>query len=650
MNNMKDKIKILHLEDDPNDAELVREMIAAGGLDVQIEVANSKQTFWNALDNKEFDLIISDYNLPEFDGLKALIEIQKKAKNIPFIFCSGTIGEERAVQCLQLGAMDYVLKQRMDRLVPAIKRAIRLVEEMKNRQVAENQLKRVMYAVENTNEAIFLTDTKGIITYVNPYFTTMYEWTREEVVGKATPRILKSGKHTNDFYEKLWNSLITNKSLKLEMVNQTKSGKIVEIKNLISPNYDDKNKLIGYVAIQTDISERKKNEREILKAKNEAEEMNNLKSYFLANISHEIRTPLISILGFSEILVDELENSEHRELAEHILDGGKRLMETVNSILTLQNIEKNKIEVSFTNFNLSSLVEKLFNKTKKVAGEKKLNCECRIEEKNIILNSDPILLEKALSNIIDNAIKFTKKGGVGIFLKTQKEGDSLFAVINIADTGIGIPNEKIDFVFQQFRQGSEGLSRAHEGMGIGLTIAKQYLDLLHGKISIKSEIGKGTLVQIKLPMQKSDVKIPSTSELLKTTIIEPKPEIKASKPLILLVEDNPSNRLLFKRFLSNEFQVEEAEDGLTGIAKAEAANYDLILMDINLGPGIDGVETFKRIRNLPNYSSIPVIAVTAFGMKEDKNKFLDYGFTDYMQKPVDKNELTLLIKKLVNKN
>jgi CheY-like chemotaxis protein len=192
------------------------------------------------------------------------------------------------------------------------------------------------------------------------------------------------------------------------------------------------------------------------------------------------------------------------------------------------------------------------------------------------------------------------------------------------------------------------MSRPFEGMGLGLSISKQLVELLHAQISIESKLDKGTIVKIKLQAIPDENKLSASINSLKNKIAEPLPNSNG-KPKILMVEDNSGNRTLFTRYLEKDFDLDIAENGISGIAKADTKQYSLILMDINLGPGIDGIETLKRIRALPNYSYVPIIAVTAYAMPWDKQKFLDYGFDDYLQKPLDRNELIEKINDLIKK-
>jgi len=765
---MEQNITILHLEDNDHDAELIKEILELGEIEANVIRAKNRDEFIEHVEKMDFDLIISDYNLPQYDGLKALLLVKKKDKSIPFVFCSGAIGEERAVQCLQLGATDYVLKERIDKLVPAVKRTIALVAEQKERKKNEelfkilvqnlndsvsitdydgnvlfmnrytsplfelpkdgsikelnvasfihpdsmpsvmeivNKLKKenfysltelkaltfnkvekyieakgsiidwngkkvalnvirditdrkksyselltIRSAVQQASEAIFITDERGIINYVNPSFTKLYGWQPEEVLGKYSPNILKSGEHSAEFYTDLWRKLLAKQPLVLEMINKTKDGKKIDVKNIISPIAQN-NTVIGFLATQTDITLRKLHEKEILMAKKEAEEMSKLKSYFLSNISHEMRTPLISILGFSEILLNEVKDEEHKEAASHILNSGKRLIETINSILTLQNIEKEKIEISRITLNLSRIIGNVLLKFKTAVEQKGLKIVTRLDN-NIVLNTDSELLKKIICAILDNSIKITKKGEIKIESYSSNENGISNAYIKISDTGIGIATEKINQIFKLFRQESEGVSRSYEGMGIGLTIAKNLVKMLDGEIFIKSTLGVGTSILLKFQRLYTEKEIISQTMSGETIVPEVMRHTASRKAEILMVEDNPSIRLLFNKYLRNDFNVDEAENGLQGILKSNEKVYDLILMDINLGAGIDGIETFNRLQKSPRFEKIkiPVIAITAFSEQSDKKKFIEEGFAEYIRKPISKEDLLAILHKIIAKS
>ncbi|MFA7418082.1 MAG: response regulator [Melioribacteraceae bacterium] len=390
---------------------------------------------------------------------------------------------------------------------------------------------------------------------------------------------------------------------------------------------------------------------ELNSAKDKAEEMSKLKSIFLANMSHELRTPLISVLGFAELLQLEITDTKQLELVAQVLDGGKRLNITLNSILEWSKLESEKHSFKLSLHYLATVLQKNIDLIKPMASAKNIFVQTQFKEANIRANIDLDLFEKAIFQLMHNAIKFTSRGGVSVTLNQAVKDDISWAVIQITDTGIGIQKEYLTKVFADFRQGSEGLNRSYEGSGLGLSIARKMIELMNGKLEIESEVGKGTTLSIYLPVVLDETALKQKiEERGKAIVVKPENETIKVAPSILYVEDNESNRMLVHRILEREFQFSEAEDGFNGIAIASKKHFDLVLMDINLGIGINGIETMYGIRKIPGYFKIPIIAVTAYAMLGDKERLLREGFDDYLQKPFSKEELIKLVKAFVIKN
>ncbi len=428
----------------------------------------------------------------------------------------------------------------------------------------------------------------------------------------------------------------------------------LRIKNLLKARYlyqqIENQNLILEDKVKERTIELEKTNVELISAKEQAEEMNKLKSIFLANMSHELRTPLISILGFAELLQLELLNAEQLELVDQVLKGGRRLNLTLNSILEWSKLESEKLSLKLSPFNLSQEIQKNIALYLPMANLKKLFIRSEFCDPNLIATIDTGLFDKAFFQLIHNAIKFTDKGGIIVALNQIKKEEVVWAVIQITDTGIGIPKENLDKIFVEFRQSSEGPSRSYEGSGLGLSIAKKMIELMNGKIEIESEIGKGSTFSIWLPAVLDEKALNLKIEEKRKTI-EVNPAIRKTDlaPIVLLVEDNQSNRMLVNRMLGKDFRVQEAEDGFTGIALASQNLFNLILMDINLGYGISGIETMQGIRKIPGYFKVPIIAVTAYAIFGDKERLLKEGFDDYIQKPFTKEELINHVKISVTK-
>jgi CheY-like chemotaxis protein len=283
----------------------------------------------------------------------------------------------------------------------------------------------------------------------------------------------------------------------------------------------------------------------------------------------------------------------------------------------------------------------------KIATKKNLYLKTEILEKNIQVEIDQLLFRDAIFQVVDNGIKFTKKGGVLVQIATQRVNEQLKAMIKVIDTGVGIQNDDIQKVFGEFRQASEGLNRAFEGLGVGLNLAKKIVEMMNGEITIESETGKGSVVTILLPIKMDEKRITEEIAVRKrTTMFESTLSKTLDQPSVLLVEDNPLNRDVMKIYLKNKYNVTEACDGISALVMAGQTNFDIVLMDINLGEGIDGIETMKRLRALDHYKKIPIIAITAYVLAGDKERFLEQGFDNYLAKPFTREMLAKMLEKV----
>ncbi|MCE1164979.1 MAG: PAS domain S-box protein [Bacteroidetes bacterium] len=398
-----------------------------------------------------------------------------------------------------------------------------------------------------------------------------------------------------------------------------------------------------------DITERKNLEIELIAAKEKAEEMYRIKSNFLSNMSHELRTPMVGILGFSEILNEEIGDMELKRMAHVIHKSGSRLMETLNLILDLSLVESNKLDINITEFNLVSVVDEVITLFYNAAAIKKLFLvrDSDINAINVMLDSR--LIHQILNNLINNAIKYTIKGGVTVSVVKEKILQEEFAVIRIKDTGIGIPEEKWDLIWEEFRQVSEGYNRMFEGTGLGLNITKRFVDKLGGEVRVeKSILGEGTTFKLTLPLAKEE-KQELKNETNQTDTNEPNIiSIKdGSLPEVLYVEDEMPAFILVKSYLNRYCNITHAASGNEAVELAEKNKFDFILMDINLGKGIDGLQTVKLIRNIEGYEKTAIVATTAYAMKEEKDEFLKNGCTHYISKPFLKKELISLIRNII---
>lgn len=400
--------------------------------------------------------------------------------------------------------------------------------------------------------------------------------------------------------------------------------------------------------IFNDISDKKKLITEITEAKNKAEEMNRLKSNFLANMNHELRTPLNGIMGFASILFDELQEEEYIQMAESIIDSSKRLSATLNLLLELSTVESDKILMDTKVLEVNELVNRVVKSLNTDAVKKHLKLEIISDYDLIYARLDDYYFPHVIHNLIDNAIKYTNEGEIKVVVGVENDNDGSYFYISVIDTGIGIPSEKIDLIWEEFRQVSEGLNRNYEGTGLGLTIVKKIVKLLDGNIEVKSEVGKGSRFTVRLP-KILEFPVPEiVEEEIKVKELEKSGKFigKEKLPVVLYVEDDRINQNVLRLFLKNSYNVELADDGYTALEKVKDKQYDLIFMDINLGSGMNGIEVTKEIRKIINYTSTPIVAITAYTSDADRLQFMEAGCSHYLAKPFLRENLINLINSI----
>jgi len=404
-----------------------------------------------------------------------------------------------------------------------------------------------------------------------------------------------------------------------------------------------------FIAIKEDITEQKLLEMDLRVAKEKAEEMSRLKSSLLLNLSHEIRTPMNGILGFAGLLKEQPLDDESLKMVDIISNSGRRLMTTLNSILDLAQVEAGKQNLQITPVHLSEMICNIQTPYIELAENKKLKFISTVEE-NICSLLDQRLLQNMLHHLLDNAIKFTASGTISLILKKEVLQGTPFATILIKDSGIGIPSEKLDLIFEAFRQGSEGMGRSFEGTGLGLTLCKKFVELLNGTITVDSVPEIGSTFTVRFPLY-----YPTPDELMLKPLASNTPEAEEipevskekKKARVLIVEDNEPNCELMEIYLRTYCDSDSVFSGKQAVKHAFINQYDLILMDINLGPDMDGIQATKEIRSLENYKSIPIIAVTGFSTNEEKTKILSSGIDQLLSKPFTREELLKIVRSVV---
>ena len=378
--------------------------------------------------------------------------------------------------------------------------------------------------------------------------------------------------------------------------------------------------------------------KQLVQAKVAAEEASRVKGDFLANMSHEIRTPMNSIIGFSDLLAALPMGQEQKDYVDTIRGSAGSLLGIINDILDFSKIESGKMEFESIPFSLSELVAEVTRSAKLRADRKGIDFRCTIESgAPELLLGDPLRTQQVLRNLAGNAVKFTKEGGVELLVRCETEGRLKRIRFYVQDTGIGLSQEDQVKVFQAFSQVDTSITRRFGGTGLGLSISNDLARLMGGRIGVRSELGRGSIFWLDLPLttpQQVTV-VDSTASTNPSPAEPPVPAKPLADSQLLLVDDNSLNLLVARKILEKAgAQVTTAADGQEAVAKAEAGDFDLVLMDVQM-PIMDGYEATAALRSQARFGTLPIIAVTAHAMASAREDCLRAGMSDYLTKPLD---------------
>jgi PAS domain S-box-containing protein len=638
---IKNKVKILFAEDVPVHNIMAKEILRKEGLNFDFRLVDEKEAFIEALTEFKPDLVITDYMMPDFTGMEALLLSLAVNPDIPVIILTGSISEEVAVECMRSGATNYVIKENLMRLPFAVKEALQkkiaLLEQRRAILALQESESRLQTITRSAGDAIIMIDNAGLISFWNPAAETILGYNEEEALGKNLHGLIAPPEYQKEFHAHFDNfrgsgkGNAVGKILELEAIR--KNGDRIHVSlNLSAVKI---NELWHAVGIVSDITERKKFAEELLSAKIRAEASDRLKSAFINNISHEVRTPLNGILGFSELISQPgLQDQERSQYASLIKISSIRLLRTMTSYMDISMIVSGTMQVQNKPFSLEETLNALHEQFKPVCLAKGLELFLKIpvHEKPVIINSDAELLVKVISHLLENAVKFTLKGVIS-FGYTRKAECLEFLV---KDTGIGITEDIQPRVFDHFIQEETSFTRNYDGNGLGLSIAQGLVELLGGKIKLKSQKGSGSEFRFTLPYKESEVIL---TELGK----KKKVEIKSEKPVILVAEDDEPNYLLIEILLKKEgITVIHAIDGKEAVRCCrEHPEISLVLMDMKM-PEMNGMEATLEIKSFRK--DLPVIAITAYAMSGYESKAVGSGCDDYISKPISKEKLLALLR------
>jgi two-component system CheB/CheR fusion protein len=506
------KLRLLLLEDSPLDAELILAQLADGGFECDASRVQTRADFEAALAGDCPDLILADFSLPSFDGVTALKLAQGRCPDVPFLFVSGAMGEEVAIETLKSGATDYVLKQRLERLVPAVRRALREAEERAERRRLEEALRQ-----------------------------------RAEELAEADRR----------------------------------------------------------------------------------------KDEFLATLAHELRSPLATIRNAVQLMRLQGVADPTLERARDIVERQTRnLSRLVDDLLDLSRIGRDKMELRRERVDLSATAGLAVESARPLLDSRQHRLSVELAAEPLWLDADPVRLEQVITNLLNNAAKYTDPGG-HVWLTTARDDGQ--AVLRVRDNGIGIPAELQARIFDLFMQSERALDRAQGGLGIGLTLVRRLVELHGGTIQVASPgAGRGSEFTVRLPLAVGPVGAAAAPAAA------PEAAAAARTKRVMVVDDNrdgAESLAMLLRFWGHEPEL--AHDGPSAVELAEAARPDVVLLDIGL-PGMDGYQVARRLRDRLDPRTM-LVALTGYGQDEDRRRAREAGFDHHLIKPVDMDALRALL-------
>lgn len=671
-NNSVDEIMVV--DDNPANLKLLMDILSAAGY--KVRPANGGELALLSVEFKMPDLILLDINMADIDGYEVCRRLKAKdrSREIPVIFISALDDVKDKVKGFNLGGIDYISKPfQADEVLIRVKNHLQLkknqiqlektnailMAEIAEREKIEEALfkekERFKITLLSVGDGVISTDNKGNIEVVNEVAQELLGWSQEEARGKAFEEVVHIiSAITRERCEDPVKKVIDTGRI-IGLANHTvliaKDGKERHIADSAAPIKDGSGSITGVVLVFRDVTEEMNKQEEIIRSKEEvavANAANTAKSQFLANMSHEIRTPMNGFLGMIQIMEMTELTPKQREYMQIVRTSSDALLKIINDILDYTKIEVGKMTLEKIPFQLRTVINDVASLFKLSAVGKGLSLNVAIEddvpEKFI---GDPFRLRQIISNLIGNAVKFTKAGHIDIFvgiMAVQNDQDIKIEFI-IKDTGVGIPEDKKDILFESFSQVDNSNTRHYSGTGLGLAIAKSLVELMEGEIWVESQEGAGSSFYFTCILEMVDIKKEFTGALTE----KPGEEGSAHGLQILLAEDDVVSQMVLEDLSGRKgWQVILADNGKEAIQAYKKQKIDVIIMDCQM-PILSGYQATKVIRQLESVRGIhtPIIAMTAYALTGDREKCVEAGMDDYLTKPINAQEFYDTVEKWI---
>ncbi|HIJ77990.1 MAG: response regulator [Desulfobulbaceae bacterium] len=556
-----------------------------------------------------------------------------------------------------------------------VEQVILVYHNISKQKQVEEKLRKLSRAVEQSPVSVVITDTNGMIEYVNPKFSEVTGYTFNEAVGQ-NPNLLKSGLQPFELYSELWKTISAGNEWRGELCNRKKDGTFYWEAVEISPIRNDRGEITHYLALKEDITKNKEREQELIKAKEEAEETSRLREQFITNMTHELRTPLNGILGMSSLLLNTELTAQQQKYLMMCQSSANALLRIINDLLDLARLKAQKLNIDELPFDLDFELDEMLAPFFLEAESKGVTLSKRMDPAvPTKLIGDPGRLRQIMVNLVNNAIKFTEQGLVEVEVRVGGDQDvalkhRLFICFIVRDTGIGIPKDKLTDIFDEFVQLDGSMTRRYGGTGIGLFFSKMLAESLGGRIWAESVENKGSIFYCSIPYGLQEAQADEEAGLIvddgdhadvatSLPISAASVDAEAADGLlagqgafsahknILVAEDDFINRELIKELLGHApWKITTTNDGQEAVDACRSMEFDLILLDIQM-PRMDGLQATAAIRQLEQASGrhTPIIALTAHAKPGYRAECLAAGMDDYIAKPFNPEKLYAIINK-----